>query len=154
MPYAVADTITIADAYIEWLLDDFTIQTEAPGGVWNEAAEQGTGGRIIRYAFQRSLGLADFGGMQIINDDLIYERLLYLVIMNGEAGDRFADLQTGASRIKELLHKGQSDVTFTAGKILWSKYLAPHKARPPEGDHWYPELGGYYEIAVQTPFTV
>lgn len=143
-----ADVITIADAYLETALDDPTIATEAPGGVWNEAAEQGTSGRIVRFAYMQGRSAREaFGGMQIINDELIYEILTYLVVMVGEE-DRFEDLKAGATRIKQLLHREHSDVTFTQGKVLWSKYLAPFKERTPEGDKWYPQLGGFYEIAV------
>ncbi len=148
MSVADADVITIADAYIEWLLDDATITTEAPGGIWNEAAEQGTTGRIVRYGYQqgRSAEL-DFGSARIINDTLLYEILTYLIVMVGEE-DRFEDLRPGATRIKQLMHRNHSDVMFTQGNVLWSKYLSPFKERMPEGDKWYPMLGCFVEIAV------
>lgn len=158
MPIAVADTVTIADAYIEQTLTvDVTIQTEAPGGVWNEVAEQGTEGRIIRYVFLRGGSARQagaFGLLEAINNELIYEVLTYLVTMAGE-DDRFEDLRAGASRLKELLHRTRgisvNEADVTLGTVLWCRYLGPHKERVPVGDKYYPELGGVFEIAVQPP---
>jgi hypothetical protein len=150
MPLVVADATTLADAFIDGkLTPDATIQTEAPGGVWNEAAEQGTSGRIVRYAFQRGAtaqGAGAFGPLAIVNDELIYEVLLYLITMVGE-NDRMEDLAAGATRIKQLLHRSSGSVT--GGQILWCRYLIPHKEYVPEGDQYYPERGGYYELTVQ-----
>ncbi len=156
---AVADTVTIADAYIEQaLIDDATIQAEAPGGVWNEAAEQGTTGRLIRYVFLRGGSARQagaFGLLEAINNELVYELLTYLITMSGEGSDRFEDLRVGASRMKELLHRTRgasiNEADVTLGTVLWCRYLSPHKERVPEGALWYPELGGVYEIAVQPP---
>lgn len=158
MPITVADTITIADAYIEDTLSaDVTINAEAPGGVWNEVAEQGTTGRIIRYVFLRGGSARQAGYFGIgatLNNELVFEVLTYLVTMVGE-DDRFEDLRVGASRIKELLHRTRgpavNDASVTLGTVLWSRYLAPHKERVPVDDRFYPELGIVVEIAVQPP---
>jgi hypothetical protein len=146
MSIVVVDTITLADAHIEAMLaNDSVIQAQAPGGVWNESAEQSTLGRIIRYAYQRG-GSArqhgDFGNYELINNEIVHEILIYLVTMVGE-NDRFEDLAAGATRIKRLLHRSSS------ANVVTCRYLTPHKERVPEGDQWYPELGGYYELTVQ-----
>lgn len=154
----VADAVTIADAYIEQtLLADPTINLHAPGGVWNEVAEQGTTGRIIRYVFLRGASARQAGYFGIgatLNNELVFEVLTYLVTMVGE-DDRFEDLRVGAGRLKELLHRTEgtsiNEASITLGTVLWSRYLAPHKERVPVDDKWFPELGSVFEIAVQPP---
>jgi hypothetical protein len=158
--YPVIDVTTAADKWIETTLSadvpelgdppsQIRLATEAPGGVWNEAAEQGTTGRIIRYAYL-SGGTAGssgaFGNLEIINNEIVYEILLYLITMVAE-NNRFEDLDRGATRIKQLLHRGSG--TVTGARILWCRYLVPHKERVPHEGLFYPEKGGVYQIAVQ-----
>jgi hypothetical protein len=143
----VADVISLVDAWIEGRLSgDATIIAEAPGGVWNEEAEQGTTGRIVRYAYlsggsARQTGA--FGNYELINNEIVHEVLIYLVTMVAE-NNRFEDLAAGATRIKQLLHRAPS-----TANIVCCRYLAPHKERVPHEGLFYPELGGLYEITVQ-----
>lgn len=152
MPITVTNTPTIADAYIESIGSDSIIQIEAPGGVWNEQIEQGTPGRAIVYRFSPGETV-----VMEINGTIIYEELRYLVTMVGE-NDRFEDLRAGDTRIKQLLHRERGDsvneADVTLGKVLWCLYKAPHKELVPVGDQRYPELGGFYKIAVQPPISV
>jgi hypothetical protein len=158
MTVAVADTITIADAYLDTKLSgDADLTAEAPGGVWNEAAEQGTTGRIVRFSYWRGAtakSAGAFGSMEIINNSLMYELLTYLVRMVGD-NDRFEDLRAGATRIRQLLHNSRGDAEIDGeliGKVLWCEYIGPPwKERVPDGDQIYPELGGFYQLAVQPP---
>lgn len=138
----------LAEAWLENLLEgDDELMAEAVGGVWNENAEQGTSGIIVVIRHQNT-GRPFFldNALLTFNDDRVYVLLVYLITMVGE-NHTFEDLKAGADRLDELLHKGSG--TTEGAIILWSRWLAEHKERVPEGDQFYPELGHYYQIAVQ-----
>jgi hypothetical protein len=127
--------------------NDIRLMTEADGGVWNEAAEQGTSGKVVIIRHQntgRPLFLEN--ALLTFNDDRVYILLVYLVTMVGE-NHTFEDLGDGAARLDDLLHKASGAVD--GANILWCRWLAEHKEKVPEGDQFYPELGHYYEIAIQ-----
>jgi hypothetical protein len=86
----------------------------------------------------------------------MYEILTYLIRITGD-NEAFPSLATGATRIKQLIHLKPTppdiaEVTLDGdviGRILWGKYVAPWKELVTDGDQSWPELGGFYELAVQ-----
>lgn len=156
MSIVVADATALADAYLDGVLkNDATLMTEAPAGVLNEQPIQDDKRNVVLYTFKNgttAAGSGAFGGMQIINNRIIYEVLWYLVRIAGY-DNTYADLKAGADRIKQLLHLPEpSDIKIgdtVVGRCLWSEYVAPWKALIPDSNVLMPERGGLYKIAVQ-----
>ncbi len=162
--YPVVETITIADAYIEWALatprdlsDDGDVTALAPGGVWKNLADNGVKERIVRYVRRSSRIAADDGpflGVRIINNRILYEIHTYLVTMVGKQKmtDRTPDLKAGAGLIKRRLHlrsSSEGTADFTEAGLVDSHFITGHDEFLPLAGGNIPELGGYFEIKVQ-----
>ena len=147
MPDPTEEITNIADDWLEAMLSaDLVLQAEVPGGWHSEAADDGTPYPLGRYVYQGG-GRADAGGsLYNIGGRDIFTRLLYLVTVTGQ-NVRFKDLGRAAAQIKSVINLKSGSTPN--GDVLWCEYRGPFRERVPIGDQFYPELGGFYELAVR-----
>jgi hypothetical protein len=134
----VSDSAAIDAAIIAKLVNDPTLQTLAPDGVWFEVAKEGAA-TFIRVSLADQFDEPMYGGTA-------YETALYLIEFfdRNPSGDR---AKQGAARIHELLQ----DQTLTAPGYTWMTVHREKRERHLDIDEidksirWQ-RRGGYYRV--------